>query len=57
MHVVLHEPRPIGCDGDAGGNLQGFLTAIDDDVVEFRVVADIEIQGRVHRNEESDVAV
>lgn len=57
LHVILRQTRPIGCNSDAGGNLQKLLSAVDDDVAELHVVADIEIQGRVHRNEESNVAI
>ena len=58
MHVVLrHQPRPIGRDGHAGGNLHAFLAAVDDDAAEFRVVADVQVERRVDRDKEADVAV
>ena len=57
LHIILRKTRSIGCNSDAGGNFHELLASVDVDAAEFCVVAYIEIQGGVHRNEESNVAI
>ena len=57
MHVILRPTSQFGSNGDVGGNLELLFATVNYNAAELCVVANVEVQGGMHRNKQPNVAI